>query len=98
MHPVVRSCLLISVELGLLLGAGLLACLRGRRLLCTALLILALSPLLTLVLEIVTNTYRPLQVPDFAYVLRLPSYIRMIGCVVLLSAISKLPKGPADSD
>jgi len=97
MHPAVRSCLLIGIELAVLLAAGVIACLRGRRLLCTALLMLAFSPLFAIVLEIVTNMGWPLKVPDFAYVLRLPFYIRMLGCIVLLSAVSKLPPPDADS-
>ncbi|MBT3193817.1 MAG: hypothetical protein HN341_14825 [Verrucomicrobia bacterium] len=96
MHPVVRSCLLIAIELAVLLGAGVIASLRGRRLLSVALFIMALSPLFSISLEIITNTYRPLPVPDLAYVLRVPFYIRALGCIVLLSAVNKLSNASAD--
>ena len=97
MHPVVRSCLLISVELAVLLSAGVMASLRGRRMLSVALLVMALGPLLSIVLEIVTNTYCPLKVPEFAYVIRLPFYIRMFGCIVLLAAVARLSRVDADT-
>jgi hypothetical protein len=100
MHPVVRTCLLFAVELGVLLTGGVMACLRGRRLLCVALLIMALCPLLTIVLEIVTNTVQPLKVPQYAIMIRLPFYFRMLGGIVLLSAIIRLAKddGIGDTD
>jgi hypothetical protein len=91
MTPLVRSCLLIAVELVALLTGGVMACLRGRRLLCVSLLVIALAPMILVVLEIYTNTVEPLKVPDYAILIRLPVYLRMLGTIMLLAAIGKLP-------
>ncbi len=92
----IRLCILVAVELGVWLTAGVLACLRGRRLLCVALLVLSLSPLSRIVLELGSNLYAPIKVPDYAFLLRMPFYIRLLGSIILLSAVTKLSR-PADA-
>jgi hypothetical protein len=97
----IRLCILVAVELCVWLTAGALSCLRGRRLLCVALLLLSLSPLTRIVLELVSNLYCPIKVPDYAFLIRLPFYIRLLGSIVLLAAVVNLPQssqGAGDSD
>jgi len=81
------------------LAAGAFACLRGRRLLCVGLLLLSLSPLTRIVLELVSNLYIPIKVPDYAFLTRLPFYIRLFGSIVLLGAVvNLLPPPQAEGD
>lgn len=94
----IRLCILVAVELCVWLTAGAFACLRGRRLLCVALLLLSLSPLSRIVLELVSNLYVPIKVPDYAFLIRLPFYIRLLGSIVLLGALVNLSPPPQAED
>ena len=94
----IRLCILVAVELGVWLTAGVFSCLRGRRLLCVALLVLSLSPLMRIVLEVGSNLYTPIKVPDYAFLIRLPFYIRLLGSIVLLAAVTKLARSADAGD
>ncbi len=71
----IRLCILVAVELCVWLTAGALSCLRGRRLLCVALLLLSLSPLTRIVLELVSNQSTGLCFPHSASVLYPPAWL-----------------------
>ncbi len=88
----IRMCILLAVELGIWVTTAVFACLRGRRLMCVALLVISLSPLTRIVLEVGSNLYVPIKVPDYAFLIRLPFYIRLLGSIVLLSAVTKLAR------
>ena len=93
----VRLCILVAVELVMWLTAGAFSCLRGRRLLCVAMLVLSLSPLSRILLELISNLYCPIKVPDYAFLIRLPFYIRLLGSIVMLAAVVNLSPAPRDA-